>query len=194
MKRIEAILVVVVAMAALSARAEHELVGFTTTAVKGDHRIANMTGLCQADFGGNARMCNDAEILQTTNWPAGLSGNGWVHPDIRGAVEITSLPNNAMGVAASGFFGDPLTLSCHNWSDGTSNGVGLLYSAAGSLFPAFVGVGCQDLHSVSCCAPAPGSMASVASLGLWGQGGLAAFVITAAAYLLIRRSPLPPPS
>jgi hypothetical protein len=164
---------------ALPAQAEHELVGFTTTAVAGDHRIANMTTLCQNDFGSPARMCTDSEILQTTNWPSGLAGSAWVHPDLRGGLGAV------YGVGASGFIGDPLTLSCNNWSEGTSSGAGLLYSAPGGALPAFVAVGCQTQQSVACCVPAPTSMASVAGLGTWGQAGLAVLLLLAATAWLL---------
>ena len=187
MKAGGAILVAALLAAPLSAVAEHELVGFTTTTVMDDHRVANMTGMCQTDFGSSSRMCDDQEILQTTNWPAGLSGSGWVRPDIRGVTNLDFAPNSGFGVGASGFIGDPLTLSCNNFSDGTSNGVGLLYSAPGGLLPAFVGATCSDQFSIVCCAPTPGSAPTVASFSLWGQGGLVVLMLAAAAHLLIRR-------
>lgn len=190
MKTSGAILLAALLASPLLAQAEHELVGFTTSTAKGDHRVANMTGLCQADFGSSARMCNDQEILQTTNWPAGLSGSGWVRPDIRGGTELNGTPNIVIGVGASGFQGDPLTLSCNNFSEGTGSGVGLLYSAPGGLLPAFVGKSCADQHPIACCVPTPSSAATVAAFSLWGQGGLALLMLAVAAHVLIRRGPV----
>lgn len=121
-----------------------QLVGFTSTLHLGDTGVLGFTLACQAEFPGS-RMCTSAEVVETTNVPATLSGEAWVRPSIKAA--NGGLVFDESGVAEAWITG------CQGWSSTSStNGfLGLTVDDAGR----FRDADCAPPRPVSCCAWMP---------------------------------------
>jgi len=122
---------------AAQAQEDCQLVGFTTAVTLGDIGILALTGMCQADFPGS-RMCTTLEIAETRVLPTGVTGTAWVRP------VYTANGNEAvLGVKTE-------ELSCSGWS--ATSGKGIVVDPNGSFFQGAIPEGCNNEHSVACCA------------------------------------------
>lgn len=127
--------------------ARFQLVGFTTTAQRGDAGVLAFTLACQAELPGS-RMCSSVEVMETVELPTLVGVPAWVRPVlVPGAVQ-TAGPG--VQTDASGVESRNQQLSCDGWSfiGGFTPNFGLTVSAEGR----FRAMQCDGLRPVSCCA------------------------------------------
>lgn len=105
-----------------------ELVGFTNATFDGDEGYIGFTLACQGEFPGS-RMCSITEIIQTVDFPSGLTGRAWVRPGTSFSRDDTCGRWRAQSAGTTGMSVDPI-----------------------GYFEQF---DCDNTFSVACCAPAP---------------------------------------
>jgi hypothetical protein len=170
-------------LAAGSAQADFDFVGFSTASTTGNLGITGMHELCQADYT-DSRMCSSQEILDSTRLPpAGtlVPSYSWIAPSIRGGLFDGVQP---LAIDASGESNGPGDLSCNAWTN--TGASGLAYSPRSYI--SIRSYSCSLSMPVACCARVAGTIVpAMASTEVAGRMILVAAMVAGVGMLALRR-------
>jgi hypothetical protein len=136
-------------VAAQTCTKQFQLVGFSSSSMKGSSGIFRMTEACQVDFEAS-RICTSEEVMNTVTIPELSAQNAWVRPAIKpiGAGVISIMADASGSDSADGRSSSlPGDLTCRGWT--TNNDYrGLTVSNKGG----FLTQKCDAGRPVACCA------------------------------------------
>lgn len=140
-----------------SVPARFQLVGFSTSIMKGDAGVLGFAQACQQQYP-NSRMCTSEEVMNTVSVPTlpVVETWAWVRPVLNGpSYEGPTSAQTLYDASGIGPANMPnsvsVLLNCVGWSTGTSGNLGLVVNQNGG----FRTKGCSTPKPVACCAVMP---------------------------------------